>query len=377
MIDIAEIQISAGNGGNGIVSFRHEKYIAKGGPWGGDGGKGGNIIFEVSPHLNTLTPFRRNRHYKAQDGQNGMKNRKKGKDAEDLIVKVPAGTIIKDKSGEYTSDLTQTGQKIIVARGGQGGLGNWHFKSSVNRTPLKATDGKPGQELTLYLELKLIADVGLIGLPSSGKSTLLNSLTHTNVKTAKYHFTTLEPNLGVLNVGDFVSKSDQTLVLADIPGLIKGASEGKGLGHDFLRHIERTTVLVHLIDGLAAVIVNPTQLFENYKTIQAELKNWNPNLPIMPQIIAINKMDISEVAQKENEIKKEFKKYGYDVIFISAATSFNLDKLVAKIVKVMQYTKKDAKMDKKEKTSLKYSIDNLPNRRIVYNVSEHYSIPRA
>lgn len=359
MIDTAEITIKSGDGGDGIVSFRREKYIPKGGPWGGDGGKGGDLIFIVDDHINTLSAFRRQRLYKAQDGQDGMKNLMSGKNGEDLYIKVPKGTLIKNQDGEIIKDLTNDGEEFIISKGGRGGLGNWHFKSSVNQTPRKATPGIKTPEIKLKLELKLIADAGFIGMPNSGKSTLLNILTNSNVKTAAYEFTTLEPNLGVLE--------SQDIVLADIPGLIEGASDGKGLGHEFLRHVERTKVLIHILDG-SVILNNPiNKIYENYKTIRNELSGWNKELLNKKEIIVINKADIPDVLEKQKEIMSTFESKGInEIIFISAITGYQVDKLIYSISKEVKIQKEES--DKKvEITKEKVlTIKDLKNRRIVF-----------
>ncbi len=375
MIDTAKIRIKAGDGGDGIVSFRREKYIAKGGPWGGDGGKGGDIIFKVDKHANTLTKFKRKTKFHAESGKPGMRKLKKGKDGADLVIGVPLGTIIKDENNNVIFDFTEPNQEYLASTGGKGGLGNWHFKSSVNRTPMVATPGEKTKEQELYLELKLLADVGLIGLPSSGKSTLLNALTHTNVKTAEYHFTTLEPNLGVLDTRKFLSNADYgEFILADIPGLIEGAAEGKGLGHDFLRHIERTKVLVHLIDGAKVLTQDTKALLNDFHIINKELQKWNKELTKKPQIVAINKIDLSEVKSKIDEIKQLFAKETDNIVFISAVTNENLDELVLKIAETLQAEKEkelieSAKMAEEKKTFY-YTIESLPNKRIVFRKLE-------
>lgn len=369
MIDTAAIRAKAGNGGDGLVSFRREKYIPKGGPWGGDGGRGGNLIIEVDPNLNTLSPFRRQRVYNAQNGQNGQRNRMKGKDGEDLIIKVPLGTLIYNDNNELIHDITDPEQRITLSKGGLGGLGNWHFKSSVNRTPREATAGGQTEEIHLNLELKLIADVGIIGLPSSGKSTLLNALARTNVKTADYHFTTLEPNIGVLH-------THKDIVIADIPGLIEGAAEGKGLGHDFLKHIERTKMLVHLLDGSSAIIESPEKLLENYEITQRELEKWDSdtshtkitNLIEKHQIVAINKSDLFEHDDKvKTQISKSFKKKEIDITYISASTGQRLEELVQLIVDSLDKIKPiTAEVADDGKSSKVIKMQDLPNKRIVF-----------
>lgn len=383
MIDTATITVKAGNGGDGLVSFRREKYIPKGGPWGGDGGTGGSIYFYVDPNINTLTQFRRQRKYEAGKGMPGMTNRKKGKDGDDLTIHVPAGTVVKNAEGKTLYDLTKPGETVLIQEGGQGGLGNWHFKSSVNRTPMQATDGKKTETLELNLELKLIADIGIIGLPSSGKSTLLNSLARTDVKTAEYHFTTLEPNIGVLKTSELLGQGYEDLVIADIPGIIEGAAEGKGLGHDFLRHIQRTKVLVHLLDGSAATLISPEEITNHYTTIQNELKKWDeeleniepgsPNLMDKPQIVAVNKIDITEVRDLTDEIKNKFEKeFNISPYFVSAATKEGIPELMKEVVetynKHKEIEKKQIEKEAAAKTDEinKFDINNLPNKRIVF-----------
>ncbi|OGC51995.1 hypothetical protein A2982_00030 [candidate division WWE3 bacterium RIFCSPLOWO2_01_FULL_39_13] len=363
MIDTARISVKAGKGGNGVALFRREKYIPKGGPWGGDGGRGGDIIFQVDPHVNTLSLFRRKKDFKSENGIDGAKKLQKGRDGSDLVVSVPQGTVIYDENKNVLFDLTALGQREVIARGGNGGLGNWHFKSSVNRTPLKATSGWNGDEKILFLELKLIADAGIIGLPNSGKSTLINALTRANVKTADYPFTTLEPNLGVLHVSDFVPGPLGDIVLADIPGLIEGASEGKGLGHDFLRHIERTRILVHLIDGTAVFAGGAVK---DYKVIQNELEKWSPMLVKKPQIVVVNKCDVTEVHEAEKKIKEEFKKIGVGVLFISAVAHIGLKELVEKLVSEITSEKESHSSEKVPQVKKTYTIENLPNKRIVF-----------
>ncbi len=277
-VDTAKVLIAAGKGGDGAVSFRHEIYVDKGGPDGGDGGKGGDVVFVASEDTNTLADFRYNPNLKAEFGQNGSKANRRGKSGEDLLVKVPVGTIVW-KEGEIVADLTAAGQEAVVARGGDGGFGNAHFKSSVRQTPRIAEKGEPGDAFEAELELKLLADVGLVGFPNAGKSTFLSVVSNARPEIADYAFTTLTPKLGVADVdGD-------SLLIADIPGLIEGASEGKGLGHDFLRHIERTAVLLHLID------IYSDDIAGSYKVIREELKSHNPELAERPEIIVLTKSE--------------------------------------------------------------------------------------
>ena len=277
-VDTAKVFIAAGNGGNGNVSFRHEIYVDKGGPDGGDGGKGGNVVFEATENLNTLIDFRYKPELKAKHGQNGSKQNMRGRSGEDFIVKVPMGTIVRRK-GEIIADLTENGQRVIIAKGGDGGFGNAHFKSSVRQTPRVAELGEQGDTFEAELELKLLADVGLVGFPNAGKSTFLSVVTNARPEIAEYAFTTLTPNLGVADI------DDGSLLIADIPGLIEGASEGKGLGDAFLRHVERTAVLLHLIDAYTDDVA------QAYRTIRTELANYSAELTMRPEVIALTKTE--------------------------------------------------------------------------------------
>ncbi|MEW5938752.1 MAG: GTPase ObgE [Chloroflexota bacterium] len=307
-IDHVEIQVRSGRGGDGMVHFRREKFEPRGGPDGGDGGKGGDLVFEVKPTLNTLSHFRPNQKFAAQDGKPGGTNKKSGRSGDDLVIFVPPGTVLFDaETGAALGDLTAPGQRLVVCKGGRGGRGNQHFATSRNQAPRTAERGEPFEEKRLKLELKLIADIGLVGLPNAGKSTLLSALTNARPKIAAYPFTTLEPNLGVANIDD-----DKTVVLADIPGLIEGAAEGAGLGHDFLRHIQRTRVLIHLLDGL-----NEDPLAD-FSQINSELALFDPNLAQKPQIVALNKIDQPEVQKKLTGLKKKFKKQKVDLLSVSA-----------------------------------------------------------
>ena len=278
-IDKVEVVVAAGKGGNGKMSFRREKFIAKGGPDGGDGGHGGNVVLVASRNQNTLARFRFQKELKAEPGQDGRPNRQHGKSGEDLLVDVPVGTIAMLPGNNVIADLTEDGQRTVIAHGGRGGFGNAHFVSSTRQAPKFAEKGEPGEEFTLMFELKMIADVGLVGLPNAGKSTLLARISNARPEIADYPFTTLTPNLGVVDIGD------TSLLFADIPGLIEGASQGKGLGHEFLRHIERTAVILHLIDAYQDDVVKA------YKTVIAELKSHDPALLKRPQIIALNKVE--------------------------------------------------------------------------------------
>lgn len=321
-IDEAQIYIKAGKGGDGAVSFRRERFVPKGGPDGGDGGNGGNVIFLTDNHCHGLAEFNRQKNFSAEDGQNGMGKKKYGKSGEDLFLKVPAGTQIFDNKKNLIADLTYEGQKITVAKGGNGGWGNHHFATSIKQTPRWSKKGLPGESKKLYLELKTIADVGLIGLPNAGKSTLLSVLSNAQPKIAEYPFTTLEPNLGV------IKNIDRNIILADIPGLIAGASEGRGLGDKFLRHIERTKILLHIID------VNSQNLISDYKTIRKELKEFSPELTKKKEIVVLNKTETVPEKDLSEKISSLKKKRVFSIP-ISAATHQNLDKLIEVILKLI------------------------------------------
>ena len=309
--DQIDIYVQSGKGGDGMVHFRREKFVPRGGPDGGDGGKGGDVIFEVRPTLNTLSSFRPNQKFAAEDGFNGGASQMTGRGGKDLIIPVPPGTVIFELTDDGTAsllgDLTEAAQQLAVCKGGRGGRGNQHFATSRNQAPRTAERGEPWEEKRLRLELKLIADIGLIGVPNAGKSTLLTALTNARPKIASYPFTTLEPNLGVAQIDD-----ETTVVLADIPGLIEGAAEGAGLGHDFLRHIQRTRVLIHLLDGLAG---DP---LADFSQINSELALFDPNLAKKPQIVALNKIDQPEVQERLKDIKASFKKKKVNLLPVSA-----------------------------------------------------------
>lgn len=293
-VDTAKVIIAAGNGGNGAVSFRHEIYVDKGGPDGGDGGRGGNVVFEATENLNTLLDFRYKPELKAESGANGSKANRRGKSGEDLIVKVPMGTIVR-RNGEIIADLTEHGQQVVIAKGGDGGFGNAHFKSSVRQTPKIAELGEAGEAFEAELELKLLADVGLVGFPNAGKSTFLSVVSNARPEIADYAFTTLTPNLGVADI------DDGSLLIADIPGLIEGASEGKGLGDAFLRHVERTAVLLHLID------VYSNDIAADYRTIRGELAGYSQELSERPEVIALTKtegLDEDIIAMQKEALHK-------------------------------------------------------------------------
>ena len=324
-LDEAAIRVRSGKGGDGVVHFRREKYVPFGGPDGGDGGKGGDVYLKVQPTLNTLSAFRHQALYSAPDGAPGAKQNMTGKSGEDLVIHVPPGTIVYDAdSSETLGDLTQPGQILVVARGGRGGRGNSRFASARDQAPRVAERGEPGQERLLRLELKLIADIGIVGLPNAGKSTLLAAVSNARPKIAPYPFTTLEPNLGVAELDD-----ETTLVLADIPGLIEGAHQGLGLGHDFLRHIQRTRVLIHLLDGTAE---DPLL---DLAQINSELALFDPALAEKPQVIGVNKIDLPEVAGRVAEIEAGLKRRDFDPVFVSALTGSNLRTLLYRAAQLL------------------------------------------
>ncbi len=309
-----------------MVHFHREKYVPRGGPDGGDGGRGGDVILEVRPTLNSLAAFRFTTRYVAKDGKRGGSNNKFGKSADNLVVPVPPGTMVYDAvSGDLLGDLTSPDQQLVVCKGGRGGRGNPHFKSSINQIPRTAENGEPGEEKRLRLELKLIADIGIVGVPNAGKSTLLSVLTNATPKIAPYPFTTLEPNLGVANVDE-----ETTVVLADIPGLVEGAAEGVGLGHDFLRHVQRTRVLIHLLDGLS------TDPLADFSQINSELALFDAELVKKLQIVALNKIDQPEALERWPKLKRELKKRGDEFMAISALARTNVRELLLKAVKMLE-----------------------------------------
>lgn len=320
-IDEAKIYVLSGAGGDGCVSFRREKFIPRGGPDGGDGGNGGDVIIEARENLTSLLDFRYKRHYKARGGEYGKGKKMAGKSADSLIIPVPVGTIIKDfDTGAVIADLNHPEQRVVVCKGGMGGRGNTRFKSSTNQAPRTAEPGSPGEEKWLKLELKLLADVGLLGFPNAGKSTLISRLSAATPKIADYPFTTLIPNLGVVTYGD-----GKTFVIADIPGLIEGAHKGAGLGISFLKHIERTRVLIHLLDLSPITQRDP---FEDYLTMNRELKGYGFDLENKPQIVVANKVDLTEARESFDELSAKFEDINIVLMAISAATGQGLDKLV-------------------------------------------------
>ncbi len=359
-VDRVKIELRAGKGGNGAVSFRREKHIPKGGPDGGDGGKGGDIIIEADEKVGTLVELYNHPHQRAQNGESGRGANKKGKSGEDLIIKVPPGTVIEDIDKSITlGDLVSNGQRIIAARGGQGGLGNSRFKSSIRRGPRFAQKGEPGEEKRLYLSLKIIADVGLVGYPNVGKSTLLSRISSAKPKIADYPFTTLNPHLGVVKVDEIKS-----FVAADIPGLIEGAHQGTGLGDKFLKHIERTKVILHLVDGSEIKKEDP---LHHFKAINRELSNFSEELAKKPQVIAINKCDLPSTKENLDILKKTFVKKGYQVFPISALAGEGLNALIYHLSSFLDELKS------KEKKKVP---DALPKKEAVYKFTPRFVITK-
>ena len=324
--DRATIYVRSGKGGDGHVSFHREKFVANGGPDGGDGGTGGDVIFQVDEGLNTLTDFRHIRKYRAMDGEPGGKRNCRGKDGEDIIIKVPAGTVIKEEaSGKVITDMSGDNTRVVLLKGGKGGNGNQHYATSTMQVPKYAQPGQPAQELNLLLELKVIADVGLVGFPNVGKSTFLSRVSNARPKIANYHFTTLNPNLGVVDV-----EGAKGFVIADIPGLIEGASEGIGLGHEFLRHIERTKVIIHIVDAAGSEGRDP---IADIYAINKELHAYNADIANRPQVIAANKMDMVYEGEDElvQKLKAEFEPQGIEVYPISAVSGKGIRELLYKV----------------------------------------------
>lgn len=329
-IDKAKIFIKGGKGGNGAISFRREKYIAAGGPDGGDGGRGGNVIFRVELGMTTLMDFKYKRKYAAQNGEDGQRRRRKGKSGDDIIIKVPQGTVVRDaRTNRIIADVSTPDKDYILARGGNGGWGNDHFATAVRQTPNFAKNGQPGEEREIFLELKLLADAGLVGFPNVGKSTILARTTKADPKIANYHFTTLQPNLGVVDLGEH-----RSFVLADIPGIIEGASEGVGLGHEFLRHIERTRILIHVVDVSSVEGRDPV---EDFDIINSELSKYDMALEERPQIVAANKTDIIQDEDAYNHFLEEMSARGVEVFPVSAATGKGVNELMLKVFEELSH----------------------------------------
>lgn len=374
-VDKAEIFVKAGKGGDGRVSFRKEKYVPSGGPDGGDGGRGGNVIAVVDEGMRTLMDFRYQKKYIAESGENGMKKKMFGKDAKDLVFKVPPGTVIRDvQTGKVLADLLKGGDSAVIARAGRGGRGNVHFKSATRQAPTFAEQGTYGEERTVILELKMLADVGLVGYPNVGKSTFLSATTMAKPKIANYHFTTLTPNLGVVEV-----IKGKSFVLADIPGLIEGASDGIGLGHEFLRHVERTRLIIHVVDVSGLEGRDPVEDFEK---INLELERYSPLLTERVQIVAANKIDLLYERDDLEYFMAEMKRRGYEVFPISAATGEGIDNLMHYVTQrldtieppvlheIVEPVAAEAELDQTlrySKVGDLYVVDGLPMERLVYS----------
>jgi GTP-binding protein len=326
MVNRVGIMVAGGNGGDGVVSFRHEKFVPLGGPDGGDGGNGGSVYIVADRSVTALAYFRRKRRFKAASGKSGGKQKKHGAKGDDLVIKVPLGTVMFLKEDELEvllADLSQQGQRVLAAKGGRGGLGNVHFATSTNQAPRKATKGKPGEEHLIVLDLKLIADVGIIGYPNVGKSTLLAAVSKARPKIADYPFTTREPALGVVEVGM------KTFVLAEIPGLVDGAHLGRGLGHEFLRHAERTKVLLHVLDGGSQSII------DDMNNLNRELALYKSEMAQKPQVVVVNKIDLPEVEARLTELRQLFSSLGVKAFFVSAITGQGVSELVSETAKIL------------------------------------------
>lgn len=363
--DYAKITIKSGNGGDGAVTFRREKYVAAGGPDGGDGGRGGSIYFRVDPNANTLVDFRYTKKFKAENGENGSGGHKYGKSGQDLYINVPIGTIIKDaETGKIVADLSHEGQEELVLKGGRGGKGNSHFATATRQVPRFAQAGEDGEEKEIILELKLLADVGLLGFPNVGKSTFLSIVTDAKPKIANYHFTTIEPNLGVVK-----TEHGDSFVIADIPGIIEGASEGIGLGIQFLRHVERTRLLLHVIDVSGVEGRNPVQ---DFYTINEELKNYSEKLSKRKQIIVANKIDIMQDEAGYKELEALAKKEGLEIYKISGATGEGITKLLDRVVEVLKTLPKEELVEVEERVL--YTLEENENQFTVRKENDEFII---
>lgn len=361
-VDRARITVKSGKGGNGSVSFRREPFVPEGGPDGGDGGKGGDVIFEANNSYRTLMDFRYKRKYEAPSGEDGMKKKKFGKNGEDLVIMVPPGTVVIDEvTGLVMKDLVHHGDRVVAVRGGKGGKGNVHFKNSVRQAPNFAEAGGEARERTIILELKLIADVGLLGFPNVGKSTFLSVSTSARPKIGNYHFTTITPNLGVVNL------YDSSFVLADIPGLVEGAHEGTGLGLDFLKHVERTKVLIHVVDVAGSEGRDPVEDFEK---INSELIQYSPRLAKKPQIVAGNKADLIFDPQKAEDFQKYVEEKGYRFFLISAATGQGIRDVLAAVLQELSRLEEEEDEEPEELTEIDFHGEDPDYREIYTYVDE-------
>ncbi|MDP4099757.1 MAG: GTPase ObgE [Bacillota bacterium] len=359
-VDQVKVYVKGGDGGNGMVAFRREKYVPKGGPAGGDGGKGGDVVFEVDEGLRTLMDFRYKKHFKAIRGEHGMSKNQHGRNADDMVIKVPPGTVVTDDdTKQVIADLTEHGQRAVIARGGRGGRGNSRFATPANPAPQLSENGEPGKERYIVLELKVLADVGLVGFPSVGKSTLLSVVSSAKPKIADYHFTTLVPNLGMVETDD-----GRSFVMADLPGLIEGAHQGIGLGHQFLRHIERTRVIVHVIDMSGLEGRDP---YDDYLTINQELSEYNLRLTERPQIIVANKMDMPEAAENLEAFKEKLTD-DYPVFPISAVTREGLRELLFEVANQLENTPEFPLYDEEELTQNRVMY-TMENEEVPFNIT--------
>ncbi|MGQ5206366.1 GTPase ObgE [Bacillus subtilis] len=359
-VDQVKVYVKGGDGGNGMVAFRREKYVPKGGPAGGDGGKGGDVVFEVDEGLRTLMDFRYKKHFKAIRGEHGMSKNQHGRNADDMVIKVPPGTVVTDDdTKQVIADLTEHGQRAVIARGGRGGRGNSRFATPANPAPQLSENGEPGKERYIVLELKVLADVGLVGFPSVGKSTLLSVVSSAKPKIADYHFTTLVPNLGMVETDD-----GRSFVMADLPGLIEGAHQGVGLGHQFLRHIERTRVIVHVIDMSGLEGRDP---YEDYLTINQELSEYNLRLTERPQIIVANKMDMPEAAENLEAFKEKLTD-DFPVFPISAVTREGLRELLFEVANQLENTPEFPLYDEEELTQNRVMY-TMENEEVPFNIT--------
>nr|MDH3084043.1 GTPase ObgE [Bacillus subtilis] len=359
-VDQVKVYVKGGDGGNGMVAFRREKYVPKGGPAGGDGGKGGDVVFEVDEGLRTLMDFRYKKHFKAIRGEHGMSKNQHGRNADDMVIKVPPGTVVTDDdTKQVIADLTEHGQRAVIARGGRGGRGNSRFATPANPAPQLSENGEPGKERYIVLELKVLADVGLVGFPSVGKSTLLSVVSSAKPKIADYHFTTLVPNLGMVETDD-----GRGFVMADLPGLIEGAHQGVGLGHQFLRHIERTRVIVHVIDMSGLEGRDP---YDDYLTINQELSEYNLRLTERPQIIVANKMDMPQAAENLEAFKEKLTD-DYPVFPVSAVTREGLRELLFEVANQLENTPEFPLYDEEELTQNRVMY-TMENEEVPFNIT--------
>lgn len=364
-VDKAKIFIKGGKGGNGCVSFRREKYVPAGGPDGGDGGRGGSIIVEVDEGLRTLMDFRYKKKYVAENGENGSGKRMYGKDAKDLILKVPPGTIVRDaETNLIMADLVEHGQREVIAKGGKGGKGNSHFATATRQAPNFAEGGTPSIEKWVILELKLLADVGLVGFPNVGKSTILSTVTSAKPKIANYHFTTIRPNLGVVAV------DRESFVLADIPGLIEGAHQGVGLGLEFLRHVERTKLLIHVVDVSGIEGRDP---YEDFNKINEELKQYTEKLSKKPQVVVANKTDLLQSEEQFKSFEAKMKELGHDVFAVSAATNKGLTELMRYVVKKLDEIEDTVLVEESEEFKY-YTVKEEDTKKIIARKENDYYV---